>query len=126
MLKRKLIPLLLLITFQFALSQQKTYLLSEVTTIPEFPGGSEMLKSFISSNFEMPEDVNVDGQIEISFKVDAKGKLSNFEIVKNLGGGTGEEAVRIFTLSPRWIPGKLADGSAVSVYFILTIKLQSR
>ena len=125
MLKRKLL-LLLLMTFQITFSQQKTYRVNEVAIIPEFPGGAEMLKSFISANYEMPEDANVYGQLEIGFTVDAKGKLSNFEIVKDIGSGTGEEAIRIFESSPRWKPGKLADGTIVSVYFILPIKLQSR
>ena len=126
MLKKLLLLLVFSIPTVAAIAQQKTYLIGEVASSPEFPGGSQMLRSFISSNFEMPEDADVFGQIEIGFVVDSKGRLSNFEIVKDLGSGTGNEALRIFSLSPRWIPGKLADGTPVNVYFVLPIKLQSK
>ena len=126
MLKKLLLLLVFTIPTVTAIAQQKTYLISEVATSQEYPGGSQMLRSFIASNFEMPEDADVFGQIEIGFVVDSKGRLSNFEIVKDLGSGTGNEALRIFSLSPSWIPGKLADGTPVNVYFVLPIKLQSK
>ena len=121
-----LVGILLCLSFNNAFAQKKTYLVSEVAIAPDFSGGSEMLQQFIASNYEMPEDATVFGQIEIGFTVDAKGKLSNFEIVKDLGSGTGAEALRIFALSPKWKPGRLDDGTPVNVYFILPIKLQSR
>lgn len=126
MLNKLLLLLVILLPNATAIAQQKTYLISEVAISPEFPGGSQMLKSFISANFEMPEDAVVYGQIELGFVVDSKGRLTNFEIVKDLGSGTGAEAVRVFSLSPRWTPGKLADGTPVNVYFVLPIKLQSK
>ena len=115
-----------LILFQIVSAQQKTYLINDVAVSPEFSGGATKLQSFIADNYEMPEDAKVFGQIELGFIVDSKGKLSNFEIVKDLGYGTGQEAIRVIKLSPRWKPGVLSDGSAVSVYFILPIKLQSK
>ena len=126
MRNKKLLLLIVLFFSQLLVGQQKNYQLSEVATVPEFPGGQELMRSFINSNFELPEDTNVSGQLEISFIVDPKGKLSNFEIVKDLGGGTAAEAIRIFSSSPRWKPGKLADGTAVSVRYTLPIKLESK
>lgn len=126
MRNKKLLLFLFLFFSQLIIGQQKNYQLNEVATIPEFPGGQEQLRAYINSNYELPEDANVSGQLEIGFTVDAKGKLSNFGIVKDLGSGTGEEAIRIFSSGPRWKPGKLSDGTLVAVYYILPIKLQGK
>lgn len=126
MLQKKLLLFLLVLQLQITFAQQKTYLISEVATSPEFPGGLDMLKSFIATHFEMPEDANVFGQLELGFTVDTKGRLLNFEIIKDLGEGTGQEAIRVLANSPRWKPGSLIDGTAVNVYLVVPIKLQSR
>jgi len=51
----------------------------------------------------------LDGEVCVGFTVDTMGRLTDFEIVKDMGFGTGEELVRVLELSNtkygRWKPG---------------------
>ena len=116
---------LLILAFNFSIAQEKIYTVDEVYSSPEFIGPEKSLMKFITQNFVMPEDVSVSGILEISFVVEVTGKISNIKITKNLGSGTGEEAVRVMQQSPKWLPGKLMDGTPVKVIYVLPITLKS-
>lgn len=115
---------LLILAFNFSIAQEKIYTVDEVYTSPEYIGPEKSLMKFITQNFVMPEDVTASGVLEISFVVEASGKVSNVKIVKDLGGGTGDEAVRVMQQSPKWSPGKLMDGTPVKVIYVLPITLK--
>lgn len=51
-------------------------------------------------------------------------KLSEFKVVKDLGYGIGEEAIRTLKLSPTWIPGSQM-GQPVRVLYSLPITIQA-
>ena len=44
--------------------------------------------------------------------------------MRDIGYGTGEEAIRVMKLSPKWIPGK-QDGKPVRVLYSLPISIKS-
>lgn len=84
---------------------------------PTFPGGVEAKKKFISENIRYPEEAKsnkIQGTVELKFIVEPNGQLSNFEIIKDPGGGLAEEALRIYQLMPIWEPGRL-KGEAVRI-----------
>ncbi|WP_286968222.1 M56 family metallopeptidase [Flavobacterium sp. UBA4854] len=94
---------------------------------PQFPGGIEKFYMFVGQNFKMPEEFSkqkIEGKLFIEFMVEKDGSLSEFKIVKDLGYGAGEEAIRILKLSPKWIPAT-ENGQAVRVLYSLPITLQS-
>ncbi|WP_281634612.1 M56 family metallopeptidase [Flavobacterium luteolum] len=94
---------------------------------PQFPGGIEKFYMFVGQNFKMPEEFSKqkkDGKLFIEFMVEKDGSLSEFKIVKDLGYGAGEEAIRVLKLSPKWIPAT-ENGQAVQVSYSLPITLQS-
>lgn len=84
-----------------------------VDTTPEFPGGPEALHNdFLKKNYKMPNVSNLKGKVYVTFMVEKDGTLSNIKVLRDIGYGTGEEAIRILKLSPKWIPAK-KDGKPV-------------
>ncbi|CAM4038234.1 M56 family metallopeptidase [Flavobacterium antarcticum] len=103
--------------------QSATTLEIEAEKKPDFPGGMMAFYDFVGKNFKVPE-AKVSGKVFIQFIIEADGSLSNFEVLRDIGYGTGEEAVRVMKLSPKWIPGE-KDGQKVSVQYNLPISIQS-
>jgi len=81
--------------------------INRVDSRPEFPGGPEALyNDFIKNNYRMPIVKNLKGKVYISFVVEKDGTLSDIKILRDIGYGTGDEAIRVLKLSPRWISAK--------------------
>ena len=90
---------------------------------PEFPGGQTAFYKFLSLNMRYPaamRDIDVQGKVIVTFVVEKDGSLSNLRVVKELGYGSGEEALRVISLSPKWTPG-YQNGKAVRVQYTLPI-----
>lgn len=73
---------------------------------PEFPGGIEAFQRFIKENFKTPEVAGLKGKIYMTFVVEKDGSLTDINVIRDIGYGTGKEAVRVLKTSPKWIPGK--------------------
>ncbi len=100
---------------------------SQITekTLPEYLGGMQEFYNFFSANYKIPSDFKGNGKIYISFMVETDGSISDFEVLRDSGFGTGEEAVRVLKLTPKWIPGK-EDGKVVRMKFTLPIAIQAK
>lgn len=105
---------------------EKVYDMSALEKLPSFPGGeAEMLKYIHPKqprSFSIHKDSLIDTKVLISFVVDTLGKLSDFQILKDVGGGYGSDLVRIFKSMPVWIPGKI-KGRLVKARYYLPITL---
>ncbi|OJW18317.1 energy transducer TonB [Mucilaginibacter sp. 44-25] len=76
---------------------------------PSFPGGLGALRGFIIKNIEYPVKArlnNIQGTVIITFIIETDGSLSDIRVVKGMGAGCDEEAMRVITLSPKWVPGE--------------------
>jgi len=74
-----------------------------------FPDGEAALQRFIKENLKYPPAAktnNISGLVILQFVVDTEGKLKNFEVLKKLGYGTEEEALRVAKLFPAFTPAK--------------------
>ena len=91
---------------------------------PEFQGGGNAVNKFIAANYKMPDVDSYNGQVIINFIVETDGTLSDFNVLKDIGHGTGLEAERVFRKSPKWSPGIL-DGKPVRVKVSFPITLKS-
>lgn len=94
---------------------------------PEFPGGMNEFYKMVGMNFKITPEADknkVKGKMKITFMVEKDGSLTEFKIVKDLGYGLGNEAIRVFKLSPRWIPGS-ENGKPVRVLYTMPITIQS-
>ena len=88
-------------------SQSESVSEEEITKLAEPEGGSLAFQNYLNKNLKVPVEAkknDVKGNVEISFKVDKKGKLSNFKIEEGLGSGCDEEAIRLIKEGPKWIP----------------------
>ncbi|MEZ4827716.1 MAG: TonB family protein [Bacteroidia bacterium] len=91
--------------------------------MPEFPGGTKALARFFNKYYRYPLDAknnSVEGVVYVRFIVNPDGSLSNAKVVKGIGFGCDEEAIRLISLMPKWIPGE-QDGVKVSVYKTIPI-----
>ena len=93
---------------------------------PEFPGGTKQLWKYLSENLHYPaaaQKVNAEGRVFVSFVVTKTGEVTDVNILKDIGFGTDEEAKRVVSQMPRWIPAR-QNGQVVNVRFNLPINFQ--
>ena len=101
---------------------------SVVDQDPEFEGGMEALYKYLAENIQYPEQAKADkveGRVFISFVIEPDGTASNAEVLRGIGGGCDEEALRVVQSMPNWKPG-MVDGKPVRVHYNIpiTFKLQ--
>ena len=99
-----------------------------VEKMPEFKGGEEKLREFLSENLIYPDSARlngISGTVYISFVVEADGELTDIKPLRGLGGGLTEEAVRAVLLMPKWEPGRV-NGKPVRCLFTLPVKFTLR
>jgi len=101
---------------------------SEIFTVveesPQYPGGDELRLKFLSENIKYPQaarEASVQGTVYITFVVEADGTITNIRVLRGIGKGCDEEALRVMKLMPKWLPGK-QRGKPVRVQFNLPIK----
>ena len=88
---------------------------------PDFPGGLEKFYSFVRKNFNAPEDEDFPGgKVFVKFVVEKDGSLTDIQVIRDAGYGTGKEAVRLLKSSPKWTPGE-QNGKKVRVQYSLPI-----
>lgn len=90
--------------------------------IPTFPGGISEFYKFVAKNFKMPKNFNSNEKMIVSFIVEKDGSLSTFDVKKDLGSGTKEEAIRVLKSSPKWIPAKV-NNETVRYQYVLPIQM---
>ena len=91
--------------------------------MPVFPGGSAALLKFLSSRLNYPVaalDRRLSGKVFVTFTVDPEGRLRDPRVVRGLGSGLDEEALRLVRLMPWWLPGTI-QGQPVWVTLTLPI-----
>jgi protein TonB len=91
---------------------------------PDFPGGEEARIRFLRDNIRYPaiaRESGIQGTVFITFVVERDGSITDVKIVRGIGGGCDEEAVRVVERMPKWTPGK-QRGRAVRVQFNMPIR----
>jgi TonB family protein len=69
--------------------------------LPEYPGGGEAMKEFIGQNLRYPEkalQAGIEGFVLVGYEVNDNGGVLNARILKGLGHGCDEEALRVISL----------------------------
>ncbi len=97
-----------------------------VEQVPYFPGGANAMYKFLGDNMRYPEAAvtkHKQGKVFVTFVVNTDGSLSDIQILKGIGYGCDEEAVRVMKLMPKWIPGH-QSGRPVAVKYNLPINFQ--
>ena len=85
----------------------------EIFTIVEepasFPGGLTAFYEFLKKEIKYPRQaqrMGIEGRVFVQFVVERDGRLTDIHVVKGIGAGCDEEAVRVLKNSPKWNPGK--------------------
>jgi TonB family protein len=91
---------------------------------PEFDGGIPALMIFLGSNIRYPTQAmrrNVSGKVYVSFVVCQDGSLCDYTLLKGIGEGCDEEALRVVkAMSGKWLPGQ-QRGQKVRVKYNLPV-----
>ena len=78
---------------------------------------------YLGKNIKYPElakEAGISGRVFVTFVIDKSGKVNKVKLLRGIGGGCDEEAIRVVKAMPPWTPGK-QRGKAVSVQFNLPI-----
>ena len=76
---------------------------------PEFQGGMTELYRYLSKNTRYPgaaSRAGVEGTVFLQFVVRTDGSITDVEVLKGIGFGCDEEAMRVVKAMPKWLPGK--------------------
>lgn len=123
-------------------SEEEIYMVAD--EMPLFPGcdaadaavedkrkcSDQNLLQFIYNYIQYPDSARaqgIEGSVVVQFVVEKDGKITNGKVLKDIGGGCGEEALRVVDLMNKidrsWSPGK-KNGQPVRVSFNLPIKFK--
>lgn len=95
-----------------------------VESMPEFPGGYEALMKYLQENLKYPalaKEMGIKGRVFLSFVVEKDGSVTDVRVLRGIGGGCDEEAIRVVESMPKWKQG-LQRNQPVRVQFNLPIK----
>jgi protein TonB len=105
-------------------NDNKPYNTSGVEVKPLFPGGINAFYHFIGNNFRVPDVPGLKGKVLISFVIEKDGSISDSRVLKDIGYGTGIEAIRVLSLSPKWTPAE-QNGKTVRCAYMLPISIEA-
>ena len=123
LLKMLLLAMLASHTSTFAANEQKLNQpkVKGVITQASFPGGINKFYEYLKKSTVYPIQAtknNIEGKVNVKFSVDNNGSLIKVGVVKGLGFGLDEEAVRLLKSSPKWTPAK-QDGKAIRAEYAI-------
>ena len=97
-----------------------------VEEMPSYPGGDAKLMEFVAKNIKYPQiarETGIQGRVFVGFVVEPDGSVSNVKVLRGIGGGCDEEAMRVVKSMPKWKPGK-QRGKAVRVSYMLPVNFK--
>jgi len=97
---------------------------AEIFTVVEEQPVLEGMYEFLSKNIRYPDEakeLGIQGKVFVTFVVEADGSVSNVRVLRGIGGGCDEEAIRVVQSMPKWTPGK-QRGNSVRVQFNIPVK----
>lgn len=101
---------------------EEIFEVAEQMPIPD--GGTEGWNTYLANNLQYPEGAkksNIEGTVYVSFVVDKNGQILNPFLLRGIGGGADQEALRVTSQSPKWTPG-MQNGQKVNVRMRLPIR----
>ena len=99
-----------------------------VEEMPLFPGGDTERQKFLAETIQYPQQAAenaIQGTVYVQFVVNSIGNITDAKILRGIGGGCDEEALRVIKMMPQWKPGR-QNGKTVRVLYNMPVifKLQ--
>ena len=94
----------------------------------EYPGGTSSLYQFLADNLKYPKiarENQIEGRVILQFIVEKDGGITNIQVLRDIGGGCGEEAVRVISNMPNWEPA-IQNDIVVRSRFTLPVRFKLR
>ncbi|RLD50132.1 MAG: energy transducer TonB, partial [Bacteroidetes bacterium] len=88
---------------------EEEFIFMVVESMPCFPGGDVARIKYLNKNIKYPtmaRESGIQGRVFVTFVIEKDGSISNVKILRGIGGGCDEEAIRVIQNMPQWIPGK--------------------
>ena len=93
-------------------------------TMPQFPGGREVLMKYLAANIKYPASAvkaKKQGRVIVTFIVQKDGSITHAKIARSIDPELDAEALRVVKGMPKWTPGTQL-GKPVSVKYTLPVK----
>ena len=103
--------------------EEEAQIFTVVESMPGFPGGESARIRYLNENIKYPQmarESGIQGRVFVTFVVEKDGKVTDVRVLRGIGGGCDEEAVRVIKNMPRWNAGK-QRGKPVRVQFNMPI-----
>ncbi len=107
-----------------AVDEGEPYMIVE--QMPEFPNGEDAMMQYIAEQVKYPAEAKkagAYGRVFIGFIVEPDGSLSDFKVLRGIGYGCDEEALRVVKSMPKWQPG-MHRGKAVRVQYLVPVNFK--
>lgn len=126
-------------------AQQDTTIYQAVAHMPRFPACEELdtteaflqqcaeqaLLNFMQQNIRYPQAAvqeEIEGMVVLTYIVERDGQITRPSLLRDIGGGCGEEALRVFKALQeydlRFVPGRLLNGDTVRVQATLPVRFR--
>ncbi len=107
---------------------ERVFAPSDCDVRPQFFHSDEkhFLQSWVYKYLKYPAYAihnNIQGQVLVSFIVEKDGSVTNVTVEQGIDDGLDEEAVRVISVSPKWIPGRI-KGEKVRTRIVLPVEFR--
>lgn len=111
-----------------ASGEEKVYTINDCDVKPQFFHSDErrFLDIWVYKYIKYPEDAvreGIQGKVLVSFIIEKNGAVTNVEVVKGVDELLDNEAVKVISISPKWIPGEI-DHKKVRVKLVLPVEFR--
>lgn len=103
--------------------EEEAQIFTVVESMPGFPGGEGARIKYLNDNIKYPQmarESGIQGRVFVTFVVERDGSVTDVRVLRGIGGGCDEEAVRVIKNMPKWNAGK-QRGKPVRVQFNMPI-----
>lgn len=116
--------LMMAVIFGIGMAHAQEPVYTSVQQSAEFPGGINAFYQFLGKNLHYPPEArtsNIQGKVFLTFIVEQDGSLTDIKVLRGIGHGLDEEAIRVIKSSPKWTPGK-QNGKPVRQQYTVPIQ----
>lgn len=95
---------------------------------PFYPGGQHAMRAFIKENLKYPRSAKKNkttGRVFVNFIINKDGDVINAKVMRGIGDGCDEEALRVVNSMPQWEPA-FQNGKPINVSITVPISFYKK